>query len=68
VVNQLNVSGLVAGDRIKLLDLSGRIIKEQAFSGSNSSVLNLDKINAGVYLLVVENLGNITFKSKIVKN
>lgn len=68
VVNQLNVSGLVAGDRIKLLDLSGRIIKEQAFSGSNSSVLNLDKINAGVYLLIVENLGNITFKSKIVKN
>ena len=67
-VNQLNVTGLVAGDHVKLLDLSGRIIKEQAFSGSNSSVLNLEKINAGIYLLVVENSGNLTFRSKIVKN
>jgi hypothetical protein len=67
-VNQLNVTGLVAGDHVKLLDLSGRIIKEQAFSGSNSSVLNLEKVNAGIYLLVVENSGNLTFRSKIVKN
>jgi hypothetical protein len=67
-VNQLNVSGLVIGDRLKLLDLSGRIIKTQNFSGSNTAVLNLDKINAGVYLLVVENAGKLTFQSKIVKN
>lgn len=68
VTQQLNVTGLVAGDHIKLLDLSGRIIKTQDFSGSNTAVLSLDKINAGLYLLVVENAGKLTFQSKIVKN
>lgn len=65
---QLNVTGLVAGDHIKLLDLAGKTIKTQDFSGSSAVVLSLDKINVGMYLLVVENAGRQTFQSKIVKN
>lgn len=66
--DKLNISGVTAGEVIKLLDLNGREIKVQVQKlNSGSAILNLQSLSAGTYILLVESQGKVIYNRKIIK-
>ena len=54
-------------DKIKIFDLTGKVVKEKSFAGKGLSqvLLNVSDLNGGLYLLTVE-AGNNVYTTKIV--
>jgi hypothetical protein len=65
---QISISGLVKGDLVKITDLIGRTIKFQEYLGDDRMSINIESVNAGVYLLSVESNGKISYSNRIIKN
>ena len=53
--------------KITLVDINGKIIQQQTKAKPNKFHLNLDKIQKGIYHLILEQDHEITYK-KIIKN
>jgi hypothetical protein len=67
VVNQLNISGLVSGDVIKVFNTSGQLIASQNSNSGQLSIIDLSSVKPGIYMLSVENSGKISSTHKVVK-
>ena len=63
----LNVSGVVKGDIIKLLNIQGQVIATKTANGSQVEELDIQHIQAGTYILSIENSGKITSTKKVIK-
>lgn len=66
-VNQLNISGLIAGDVIKLFNTSGQLIANQNSANGSVSVLDMSTVKSGLYILSIENSGKVSSSHRIVK-
>lgn len=66
-INQLNVSGLVAGDIIKLFNTSGQLIANQSTVNNQVSTLDMSNVKPGLYILSIENSGKVSSSHRIVK-
>jgi hypothetical protein len=52
---------------INILDGSGRIVDTHYIEGANETIINLEKLNKGVYLLQIMNDNTTTLKKVIIK-
>jgi len=63
----INVSGVASGDIIKVLNLQGQVIVSQTVDSNSAQQINIQNIQAGIYILSVENAGKITGTQKVIK-
>lgn len=66
-INQLNISGLVTGDIIKLFNTSGQLIANQSTVNNQVSTLDMSSVKPGLYILSIENSGKVSSSHRIVK-
>ncbi len=67
VLNSFNISGLTTGDIIKVSDLKGTLIIYKIYNENSISEIDLERFNAGIYLLSIENAGKITATKRLIK-
>lgn len=68
VSDQLSVKGLNKGDVVKLLDLTGKLLKNQLQENTAGlAVVSLQTLSAGTYVLLVESKGKTVYSNKITK-
>lgn len=65
--NQLNFKGILNGDRIRISDLSGKIIINKFNQEGSEKALNVHDISDGTYLLNIERNGVTIFNQKWIK-
>ena len=65
--NTVSVSGVVNGDVIKITNIQGQVIATQKANDNQVLVINVQNIQAGTYILSVENAGKITSTKKVIK-
>lgn len=71
VTIELNVEEANANTAVKLIDMSGRVVREMNIAtveGINAFDMNLTNLNSGVYTLFIYTEGNLLMTSKVKKN
>jgi len=63
----VSVSGAVNGDIIRILNIQGQVIATQKANGNQIQEINVQNIQAGTYILSVENAGKVTSTKKLIK-
>ncbi|MNJ93093.1 hypothetical protein D3C87_107720 [compost metagenome] len=63
----ITVSGVVKGDVIKILNIQGQIISTKVTNGNPVEEIDVQSIQAGTYILSIENGGKITSTKKVIK-
>ncbi|HTN22187.1 MAG TPA: T9SS type A sorting domain-containing protein [Pelobium sp.] len=66
-INQLNISGLVSGDVIKMFNTSGQLLTSKNAIQNQVNVLDMSDVKAGLYILSIENSGKISSNHRIIK-
>jgi hypothetical protein len=64
--DNVHITGLTAGDMLRVLDISGKIILTQTASG-NSAAINLSKLPANLYMVQVLSKGSVVYTTKLTK-
>ena len=57
VTNYLEVTGVVAGDKISVLDLTGRVLIEKV-AKSNNEIVDVNKLQNGIYIVKLQDEKN----------
>ena len=67
VKSVVSISGAVNGDIIRILNIQGQVIATQKANGNQIQEINVQNIQAGTYILSVENAGKVTSTKKLIK-
>jgi len=65
--NNISVTGAVNGDVIKIINIQGQVILTKQVSGNQLQEIDVQNIQAGTYMLSVENAGKVTSMKKVIK-
>lgn len=65
--SNISVNGVTSGDIVKVLNLQGQVIATQKAGNSGVQQVNVQNIQAGTYILTVENTGKVTAIQKVIK-
>lgn len=63
----ITVSGVVKGDMIKILNIQGQVLATKAANGNHVEEIDIQNIQAGIYILSIENGGKVTSTKKVIK-
>ena len=63
----LNISGIQTGNRIQLYNATGALILEKTAAG-NFEVLSLDRVNSGMFFIIISNENKMIGRFKAIKN
>ncbi|MFN0290927.1 beta strand repeat-containing protein [Pedobacter helvus] len=63
----ISVSGVIKGDVIRILNIQGQVVFTKTASGNQVEEINVQNIQAGTYILSIENSGRITSTKKLIK-
>jgi len=65
--NNISVAGTVNGDVIKIINIQGQVMLTKQVSGNQLQEINVQNIQAGTYILSIENAGKVTSTKKVIK-
>ncbi|WP_113664176.1 T9SS type A sorting domain-containing protein [Pedobacter nanyangensis] len=65
--NNIIVAGTVNGDVIKIINIQGQVMLTKPVSGNQLQEINVQHIQAGTYMLSIENAGKVTSTKKVIK-
>ncbi len=65
--NNISVAGTVNGDVIKIINIQGQVMLTKPVSGNQLQEINVQNIQAGTYILSIENAGKVTSTKKVIK-
>ena len=65
--NNISVAGTVNGDVIKIINIQGQVMLTKPVSGNQLQEINVQHIQAGTYILSIENAGRVTSTKKVIK-
>jgi len=65
--NNISVAGTVNGDVIKIINIQGQVMLTKPVSGNQLQEINVQHIQAGTYILSIENAGKVTSTKKVIK-
>jgi len=65
-INQLNLESEIELDKVSIFDLNGKIVFEKSLQQQTKSVLSLNQLSAGIYIVKIENENSFITK-RIVK-
>lgn len=63
----ITVSGVVKGDVIRILNIQGQVVASKSANGNQIEEIDVQNIQAGTYILSIENAGKITSTKKVIK-
>lgn len=67
ISRNINVAGVVNGDVIKILNVQGQVLVTKKVGGNQTQEIDVQHIQAGTYILSIENAEKITTTKKIIK-
>ncbi len=65
--NNISVAGTVNGDVIKIINIQGQVMLTKQVSGNQLQEINVQHIQAGTYILSIENAEKVTSTKKVIK-
>lgn len=65
--NNISVAGTVNGDVIKIINIQGQVMLTKQVNGNQLQEINVQNIQAGTYILSIENAGKVTSTKKVIK-